>query len=287
MLTLMSSRQAKADVRTTPKAGYSNEDLNLVGDVLRECRDHVARRRFGSLARTVIARRRDLRMGFALVKSLPVIAIDVPDNRDGAVIRERLGGKLPGVNLRTARAALELPADRETYLRGRPKQALRTNLRHAATEGIVCKTLPRVEDQEAALQAFYATSHFTAEDRRYLGEALHVNPGQQDFYCAEEADGRIIAIAAVAVNERTAFLLFHHSLESEHAAIARYALTMHIVSELIERRVSLLLVSSALTLPPGLRYFQQRLGFRAVNVRLANASKPTPRTDAAVVVHSG
>ena len=298
MLIRMSSRLAKdgrepnvhatePNVRPSSNAPqYSVEDLNAFGDVLRECRDHVAQRHLRSLTRTAFAKRRDLRVGLRLVKKLPVIDVVVPDDSHGHLIRKRLGGTLPGMKLRMARAALELPPDRETYLRGRPKQALRTNLRHAETQGIVCKTLLRIEDQEAAIQRFYETSHFTDRDRVYLGESLHVNPGQQDFYCAEDADGRIIAIAAVVVTGRSALLLFHHSLESEHAAIARYALTMHIVSALIERRVNILLVGSALTLPPGLRYFQQRLGFRAYNVRVSRAAVLERRADAAAVVQS-
>jgi hypothetical protein len=298
MLIRMSSGLAKdtrkpnvhateSNVRASPNAPqYAVEDLNAFGDVLRECREQVGQRHLASVARMAFAKRRDLRVGLKLVKKLPVVDIVLPDDSHGRLIRKRLGGTLPGMKLRMARAALELPDDRATYLRGRPKQALRTNLRHAETQGIVCKTLPRIEDQEAAIKSFYAASHFTERDRVYLGEALQVNPGQQDFYSAEEADGRILAIAAVVVTGRTALLLFHHSLESEHAAIARYALTMHIVSALIERRVNIMLVGSALTLPPGLRYFQQRLGFRAFNVRLSKAAVLEHRADAAAVAPS-
>lgn len=280
----MSDRQPHAPAAGEPKAAFSTEEFNMVGDLVRELRDQVKGRKLGRFVRTAVARRRDLRMGYGIVKHLPVLEVRLPADPRSDTIRMRLGGKLPGKHVRVARAALQLPADRATYLRGRPKQALRTNLRHAEANGITCHTLRAIEEQDAALKAFFGSGRFTDADRLYLSEKLDVNPGQQEFFETKDADGNTIAIAAVIVSGRTSLLLFHHSNDSEHTAVARYALTMHILTTLIEREVEVMLVGSALTLEPGLRYFQRRLGFVPVNVRVTGTDTPAAQRSVASVV---
>jgi hypothetical protein len=272
----MKDRQKDAsagDERARPPVAYTSEEFNMVSDLVHEIRTLVKKRRVGTLGRTLVKRRKDMRAGVSLVRNLPVVDVELSDESAGAMIRERLGGKLPGRQLRVARAALRLPEDRASYLRGRPRQAVRTNLRHAETEGIVCRTLTRVEDQQAAMKAFFSSGPFTDADRVYVNQKLDINPGQQEFYCAEDADGNTIAIAAVAVDGNCALLVFHHSGDGELTWKARYALSVHMISSLIERKVQVLLVGGTLTLEPGLRYVQQRLGFIPANIRIARASK--------------
>jgi hypothetical protein len=269
--------RADKQENSRPVVAYTSDEFNMVSDLVHEVRTHVKRRRIGALGRTLITRRKDMQAGVSLVRSLPVVDVELSDTSVGAMIRERLGGKLPGRQLRVARAALRLPEDRASYLRGRPRQAVRTNLRHAETEGIVCRTLTRVEDQQAAMKDFFSRGPFTDADRVYVNEKLDINPGQQEFYCAEDADGNTIAIAAVAVDGACALLVFHHSGDGELTWKARYALSVHMISSLIERKVEVLLVGGTLTLEPGLRYFQQRLGFIPANIRIARAAgAPAP-----------
>lgn len=255
-----------------PAVAYTSEEFNTVSDLVHEVRTHVSKRRIGAFTRTVVSRRRDIRAGVDLVRNLPTVEVELSEDSAGTMIRARLGGKLPGKSVRVARAALTLPPDRATYLRGRTRQAVRTNLRHAETEGVSCRTLGTVSEQEAALKAFFSTGKFTDADRLYLNQTLDVNPGQQEFYSAEDADGETIAIAAVVVDGGAALLVFHHANDGPLTWMARYALSVHIISSLIERGVGVLLVGGTLTLEPGLRYFQQRLGFAPANVRVKRAS---------------
>jgi hypothetical protein len=230
------------------------DEFSMVGDLLRECRDLAKSRRLGMLARTVVTRRSDLRLGYRLVRKLPIVEFRLSGDPRAQMIRTLLGGKLPGRPIRVARAALLLPEDRATYLRGRRRQAVRTNLRHAENAGITSHTLHGVAEQEAALKAFFGSHDFTDADRLYVKRKLHVNPGAQEFFASRDKDGSTIAVAAVVVADSCALLVFHHSAPGENAWKARYALTVHTINTLIDRGVKVLLVGSALTLEPGLRY---------------------------------
>jgi hypothetical protein len=241
-------------------------DFDMVGDLIRECRDLARSRRLGALARTVVARRSDLQLGYRLVRKLPIVEFRPSDDPRAQMIRTHLGGKVPGRATRVARAALLLPQDRATYLRGRRRQAVRTNLHHAEHEGITSYTLHSVGEQEAALKSFFGSDGFTESDVRYVKR--NVNPGVQEFFVSRDKDGNTLAVAAVVVSGDCALLVFHHSVPGQNSWKARYALSVHTIHTLIDRGVKVLLVGSALTLEPGLRYFQQRLGFEPVNVRV-------------------
>jgi hypothetical protein len=241
------------------------DEFMMVGDLVRECRDLARSRRMGALAWTVLTRRSDLRLGYRLVRKLPIVEFRLSDDPSAQMLRTRLGGKLPGRPIRVARSALFLPDDRATYLRGRKRQAVRTNLRHAQHEGITSHTLQSVAEQDAALSSFFGSNGFTDADRLYVERKLGVTPGGQEFFVSRDKDGNTIAVAAVIVSDGCALLVFHHA--APNAWKARYALSVHTINTLIDRGVKVLLVGSALTLEPGLRYFQQRLGFVPVNVR--------------------
>jgi hypothetical protein len=77
----------------------------------------------------------------------------------------------------------------------------------------------------------------------------------------------VVAVAALEVDVHCARLVFLRSVGGEAGGPARYALSLHVVDSLIDRRVGLLLVGGAVRLAPGLQYFQQRLGFEIFNVR--------------------
>jgi len=252
------------------------DDFNVVGDLVRECRDLAKGLRLATLIRTVVTRRRDLRLGYQLVRKLPIVELRLSHDPRAQMISRRLGGKLPGHPFRVARAALLLPEDRATYLRGRRRQAVRTNLHHAENEGITSHTLHSLTEQEAALKSFFGSHGFTDADRLYAKRELNVDSGVLEFFAARDRDGDTIAVAAVIVSDGCALLVFHHSAPGENAYMARYALTVHAVNALIDREVKVLLVGSALTLEPGLRYFQQRLGFTPVNVRAIDQPAPSP-----------
>ena len=172
-----------------------------------------------------------------------------------------------GLGARVARAVLRLPNERAEYCRGRSRQALRTNVRHAESLGITCHRLLTAAEQGAALEEFLHILGCPSSDREYLELAIGLQPGRQDFHVAVDASGQVIAVAALDVDVRCARLVFLRSAVGPAGGPARYALIRHVIDALIDRRVNHLLVGGAVRLAPGLQYFQQRLGFEIFNVR--------------------
>ena len=77
-------------------------------------------------------------------------------------------------------------------------------------------------------------------------------------------------MAELIVDRRTALVRSMISSAGPARSDSRYLLMAEILASLCGRGVRHVLVGRALTLPPGLVYFQQRLGFDAVNLRLVD-----------------
>ena len=167
---------------------------------------------------------------------------------------------------RVARPVLRLPDDRAQYQRGRARQALRTNVRHAEALGIACYELPAAQN-DAALDALLDNLGVARWERSRLEAAVGLEPSRQEFHAAVDAGGDVIALAVLDVDLHCARLVFLRSVVGELGGPARYALSLHVIHSLIDRHVSLLLVGGAVRLSSGLQYFQQRLGFEIFNVR--------------------
>jgi hypothetical protein len=99
-----------------------------------------------------------------------------------------------GRRRRLAWAVLDLPAAEDHYLVGRPKQALRTNLRHARALGV---TSSRVT-YETWFEAVNAVMR--ARGDKPGPEQERPPPGQQvAYYVARDARGTALAFAGVAL----------------------------------------------------------------------------------------
>ena len=102
---------------------------------------------------------------------------------------------------RLCRGVLLLPHDHSEYLRGRRRQALRTNLRRAAAAGIVCE---EVSDPAAALDAASEVfrsrrASFSDKERHTLetdGAFLFARP-EATLMVARDQSGRPLAVTAV------------------------------------------------------------------------------------------
>jgi hypothetical protein len=88
---------------------------------------------------------------FGLLRGTTSESVTLSDSRSGQVIREYFSRRSLGVLpvTRFCRGVLVLPRDHAEYLRGRRRQALRTNLRHATEAGIRCEI---VGDRSRALE---------------------------------------------------------------------------------------------------------------------------------------
>ena len=169
---------------------------------------------------------------------------------------------------RWAQAVLDLPTVEEHYLAGRPKQALRTNLRHARSLGV---TSDRISTREAWSEAASVILHARGDGKAAGREMDKPEPGQRvAYYVARDAHETPLAYARVALFGQFAVLFAMLSRPDQHpgASFARYQLHTFLALDLGSSGVRHLLVGSALRETAGNQYFQHLLGYRARNLRV-------------------
>jgi len=168
---------------------------------------------------------------------------------------------------RLAQAVLELPTAEEHYLAGRPRQALRTNLRRARDLGV---TSGRTATYEAWFEAASVILRARPDGQAVGGEMGKPEPGQQvAYYVSRDADEAPLAFASAALFGQFAALFTMLSRLDRHlsASCARYQLHTFLALDLGRSGVRHLLAGSALRETAGNQYFQHLLGYRARNLR--------------------
>jgi hypothetical protein len=169
---------------------------------------------------------------------------------------------------RLAQAVLELPTVEEHYLAGRPKQALRTNLRHARDLGVTCE---RISTYEAWFEAASVIMQTHRDGPAWARKMDKPQPGLQvAYYVARDARDTPVAFAGVALFGQFAvlFAMLSHLDRHPSASWARYQLHTFLALDLGCSGVKYLLVASALREKVGNQYFQHLLGYRARNLRV-------------------
>lgn len=241
----------------------SHRDLQYGGRTLEAASDCYNRLRFGQERWEYLRSRsawRDLWSLTELMCRLPRVRIRPSNSPDGRAIRAHLAQRdRYGVpEHRIVQGILELPASMDDYLSGRPRQAVRSNVRRAEALGLVCKRL----------ESYYARSE-CADRACFAGVSYRSDmldwPGR-DCWAVVDSDDRLTAIATVTVDGEVAVLWTLVGHESPE----RWLLHTRIVEALIGSGVRLLLVNSvsAMQLRPGLQYLQRRLGYRLVQLAL-------------------
>ena len=170
-----------------------------------------------------------------------------------------------GPRRRLAWAVLDLPAAHDHYLVGRPKQALRTNLRHACARGVSSSRVT----YETWFEAVSAVMR--ARDDRPGPEQDRPGPGQQvAYYVARDARGAALAFAGAALFGQFAvlFALVTRPDRQPDSSWARYQLHTFLAFDLGSSGVEHLLTGSALRVTAGHQYFQHLLGYRPRNLRV-------------------
>jgi hypothetical protein len=170
-----------------------------------------------------------------------------------------------GPRRRLAWAVLDLPAAEEHYLVGRPRQALRTNLRHARALGVTSSRVTYETWFEAVSAVMRARGDKPGPEQDRPG------PGQQAaYYVARDARGTPLAFAGAALFGQFAalFHLVSRPDRQPEASWARYQLHTFLALDLGCSGVEHLLVGSAIREPPGNQYFQHLLGYRVRNLRI-------------------
>jgi hypothetical protein len=199
------------------------------------------------------------------VARLPSESLYLSDGPTGQRIRARLPGRLVDTFRVVAISTLTLPSTFEEYRRGRSRQALRTNCSRAREAGI---TVARIDDaeriHERVLDVLARRDKSYAWASRIRQAALH----EAEFWFALDAAGQTLAFAEVLVDERAAMLSCMIASGRPGSSEARYLLMAELLSSLTWRGVRQLVVSRALSLPPGLIYFQKLLGFSPKNLKV-------------------
>jgi len=206
----------------------------------------------------------------ALLRALPVQPIELSDGPVGQQMRSWFRPERALPFDRAPIAVLDLPVAPAEYLRGRSRQALRTNLKRAAASGITCASVDSAGEVRRVADAI-------AAGRRTVGEELvpvaEVPGPQRRFAAAYDATGEPLALAQAIIDGSQAGLLLNlTAIDHADARTARYALHTHLVGELIGLGATRLVVGGSMLLTgEGTRYFQRRTGFTPVRVEVRAA----------------
>jgi hypothetical protein len=153
---------------------------------------------------------------------------------------------------RAAQGVLALPADFATYMRGRPRQALRTNIKHAFRQGY--------------------TVHSYAVDNWLPGKGdlrrAAITPGPIERWLLRGPNGNLAADAILSVDHEVALL---HGLAS-FGPYARWLLHAEIIERLCgDCRLLVTNSDDAYFLTPGNQHFQRLLGFRISRLEISRS----------------
>jgi hypothetical protein len=177
---------------------------------------------------------------------------------------ERFLGVFP--QNRLCRAVLLLPQGHADYLRGRHRQALRTNLRRASAAGIRCDSIADASTALAAAGEILdrRSARGTEADLECTTRTWAQLFASTDMTLAiaRDQDARPLALMAAIVD--ASVCVIHVAVASNHEA--RWALHDYLVRLLIARGVRYLLSEGggpfgALGFPPEVHHYQQLLGY--------------------------
>jgi hypothetical protein len=155
---------------------------------------------------------------------------------------------------RRAQGVIELPDDFSEYMRGRHRQAVRTNVGHARKAGLTVIS--------------YAVDNWAPGE----GDVRRpdIAPGPIERWMVLDAEGVVVADSIVSVDESVALL---HGLVS-FATNARWLLHTAIVERLCGSCAVLLTSSEdAYWLGAGTQHFQRLLGYQIMRLRLPRSNR--------------
>ena len=184
---------------------------------------------------------------------LPRVEVRLTDSPSGRMIGEHLAIRRGRHwRFRHAQGVLPLPAEISEYLRGRHRQAVRTNLRHAREAGLRVEHHPLSDWRPGS------------DDSRLA----HISPGAVERWDLVRSDGAIVGQAILSVDEEVALL---HGLMSL-VPYGRWLLHTAIVERLCGScGVLLINCEDAYLMSAGTQYFQRLLGYRIAGLRLGRA----------------
>ena len=227
-----------------------------------------------------------------VLRSVPVERADFSAGPVGSELRGCFGAGPSSLFSRVPVAVLRVPETHAEYLRGRPRQALRTNVNRATALGFRCALVEDPAELDAVVAAIAARRH---QDRETMTRAA-VAPGvPRRLIVTRDAAGEPVAISETLVDGRWAGLATLVTVPSDEATgldgqVLRYLLHSETVRDLIGQGVQRVVVSGSMLLSSaGTRYFQRRTGYepvwlRPVPVTAAPPAPAVPEPPAAVAI---
>jgi hypothetical protein len=183
--------------------------------------------------------------------NLPRTEVRLTDSPAGRMIRQHFEIRHQGRRrYRSAQGVLELPAGFDEYMRGRRRQAVRTNVGHARRAGLTVLSF-----------ALDGWTPGVGDERRPF-----ISPGPVERWLVADAAGAVLADSILSVDAEVALL---HGLMAWGGEHARWLLHTAIVERLCGS-CGLLLTNTenAYRMGPGNAYFQRLLGYRISRLRL-------------------
>jgi hypothetical protein len=237
-----------------PGTGYGSQDFLRASEIDAACRaidgagPMVAWQRMRAGSRELASYRR----------RLPEVEVRLTGSPAGLMIGEHLAirdGRR--WRYRTAQGVLRLPVDFATYMRGRHRQAVRTNVGHARRAGLTA--------------ASYAVDDWRpgkADSRR-----AHITPGPIERWMVFDADGAVAGDSILSIDTGVALL---HGMVA-YRENARWLLHTAIVERLCGS-CELLLTNSedAYLMGAGAQHFQRLLGYDIARLRVRTMSWVRP-----------
>lgn len=260
-----------ADALEMQVVGYQSDEFDEASAFFRELQ--ARQRRPLALGRHLFTNRRSLFRGIATVRRLKTIDLPVTDAPEGQTIRRRIHRHTLGVPTgRWGWGVLVLPEDCESYFRGPQRNNVRNKLRHAQQAGIQCCLMQDVDEQRFRLTQLLTTrGGWGDKPLQRLRSTRRLEPGRDRHFAAFDPTGQTLAVAIVIGDARVSWLpLLLASRDKSVASMARHALFCHVVEDLHGRGCRYIVTAGALTMTPGLQFFQTRLGFEPMNVRVSS-----------------
>ena len=208
-----------------------------------------------------------------LLRRLPVVPAPFSEDPSGQELRSwfRPDRRLPLD--RAPVAVLALPRSTAEYLSGRPRQALRTNIKRATDAGVDCALVHDRHELGRAV-AHLATRRGQSAAQMVSSQA---RAGlRREFHIAYDAAGDPLALGETIVDHTMAGVgVLVSATDHPDGPNTRYLLHAHIVGGLIDRGVHTLTVGGSMLLTSaGTRYFQRRTGFIPARLRLLPRQHP-------------
>jgi hypothetical protein len=222
-----------------------------------------------------------------VLRSVPVEEAAFTDGPTGRELRAWFSSGRSAVLSRVPVAVLRVPATHAEYLRGRPRQALRTNVTRATALGFRCALVECPAELTAAVTAIAAGRH---QDPATMVRTTVVPGAMRRFIVTRDPAGAPVAISETLVDGAWAGLATLVTVPSDPATgldgqVLRYLLHSETVRDLVDQGVQRLVVSGSMLLSTaGTRYFQRRTGYQPVRLRPVAAPGSPPAPAPAVVV---